>query len=310
MVAYTRDEIISATDLARNVSATLSSLANQEKEKIAIMKNNKIETVMISIDEYERLNEIDENIEELFEKIKIKYAEEVLKYTYPVFIQKVEEHKPELIATSIIVYLDNKFYLVTAAHVVNDVINAKSSFFIGVNNSIVSTTCELCYSVSNNDTGKDNFDIGFFELDKNFIEINKIIAFNVNEESVAGDNTEKYFGLLCGFPISAKMNHSKKAWYKDPQNYRGKPYWYAGVISNETENESIVMSYGKNTKNEMPKKLNGMSGCGMWACHIATEKLQLVGIFIEHHKKRRNNKDTLYATSIREVIQFIRKHSK
>lgn len=60
MVAYTRDEIISATDLARNVSGTLSSLANQEKEKIAIMKNNKIETVMISIDEYERLKEADD----------------------------------------------------------------------------------------------------------------------------------------------------------------------------------------------------------------------------------------------------------
>ena len=59
MVAYTRDEIISATDLARNVSGTLSSLTNQEKEKIAIMKNNKIENVMISIDEYERLKEVD-----------------------------------------------------------------------------------------------------------------------------------------------------------------------------------------------------------------------------------------------------------
>ena len=60
MVAYTRDEIISATDLARNVSATLSSLTSQEKEKIAISKNNKIETVIISIDEYERLKEADE----------------------------------------------------------------------------------------------------------------------------------------------------------------------------------------------------------------------------------------------------------
>ena len=62
MVAYTRDEIISATDLARNVSGTLSSLTNHEKEKIAIMKNNKIETVMISIDEYERLKEVEKSM--------------------------------------------------------------------------------------------------------------------------------------------------------------------------------------------------------------------------------------------------------
>ncbi len=62
MVAYRRDEIISATDLARNVSATLNSLKNNEKEKIAISKNNKIETVMISIEEYEKLKEADEYI--------------------------------------------------------------------------------------------------------------------------------------------------------------------------------------------------------------------------------------------------------
>jgi len=60
MVAYTRDEIISATDLARNVSSTLQSLMLKEKEKIAIMKNNKIEVVMISIDEYEKLKEVEE----------------------------------------------------------------------------------------------------------------------------------------------------------------------------------------------------------------------------------------------------------
>ncbi|PHS34050.1 MAG: prevent-host-death protein [Sulfurovum sp.] len=62
MVAYTRDEIISATDLARNVSGTLSSLVNHDKEKIAISKNNKLETVIISIDEYKRLKEADESM--------------------------------------------------------------------------------------------------------------------------------------------------------------------------------------------------------------------------------------------------------
>jgi len=33
---------------------------NERKEKIAISKNNKIETVIISIDEYERLKEAEE----------------------------------------------------------------------------------------------------------------------------------------------------------------------------------------------------------------------------------------------------------
>lgn len=57
MMAYTRDEIISSTDLARNISAILSSIVKHSKEKIAIMKNNKLEAVIINIEEYERLKE-------------------------------------------------------------------------------------------------------------------------------------------------------------------------------------------------------------------------------------------------------------
>ncbi len=55
MVAYARDEIISATDLARNVSGTINSV--KTKEKVAISKNNKLEAVLLDIEEYERLKE-------------------------------------------------------------------------------------------------------------------------------------------------------------------------------------------------------------------------------------------------------------
>lgn len=65
MVAYTRDEIISATDLARNVSATLNSVVKHTQEKIAISKNNKLEAVIIDIEEYERLKEAYELMEHM-----------------------------------------------------------------------------------------------------------------------------------------------------------------------------------------------------------------------------------------------------
>ena len=65
MIAYTRDEIISATDLARNVSATLSSLVKHTREKVAISKNNKLEAVIIDIEEYERLRESYELMEHM-----------------------------------------------------------------------------------------------------------------------------------------------------------------------------------------------------------------------------------------------------
>ncbi len=63
MVAYARDEIISATDLARNVSGTINSV--KTKEKVAISKNNKLEAVLLDIEEYERLKEAYELMEHI-----------------------------------------------------------------------------------------------------------------------------------------------------------------------------------------------------------------------------------------------------
>jgi len=63
MVAYKRDEIISVTELARNLSDTLNSITKQQKDKIAISKNNRLEAVIIDIDEYEKLKEAYELIE-------------------------------------------------------------------------------------------------------------------------------------------------------------------------------------------------------------------------------------------------------
>ncbi len=65
MVAYRRDEIISITDLARNLSTTLNSIIDYSKDKLAISKNNKIEAVIIPVDEYERMVEAYEEIENI-----------------------------------------------------------------------------------------------------------------------------------------------------------------------------------------------------------------------------------------------------
>jgi len=57
LIAYTRNEIISATDMARSFSTALTSILEESKEKLAISKNNKLRAVLIDIEEYERLKE-------------------------------------------------------------------------------------------------------------------------------------------------------------------------------------------------------------------------------------------------------------
>ena len=57
MVAYKRDEIVSASDMARGFSNILNSIIDKSKEKLAISKNNKLEAVILDIEEYERLQD-------------------------------------------------------------------------------------------------------------------------------------------------------------------------------------------------------------------------------------------------------------
>ena len=55
MQAYKRDEMISVTDLLKGFKMTLEKLTSHQLNKVAVMKNNKPEAVIISIEEYERL---------------------------------------------------------------------------------------------------------------------------------------------------------------------------------------------------------------------------------------------------------------
>jgi PHD/YefM family antitoxin component YafN of YafNO toxin-antitoxin module len=65
MLAYTKDELISSTDIVRNFSAILDSIKDHRRDKVAVMRKNKLEAVILSIDEYERIQELADLIEHL-----------------------------------------------------------------------------------------------------------------------------------------------------------------------------------------------------------------------------------------------------
>ena len=52
-----QDEIYTATEVVRNFSPILEKLKADPSGKIVILKNNKFEAVMLSVKEYERLEE-------------------------------------------------------------------------------------------------------------------------------------------------------------------------------------------------------------------------------------------------------------
>jgi len=62
MVKYARNELYSITDFTKQIGSVVASIKEHAVEKIGILKNNKLEAVVISIDEYERLKEIEEEV--------------------------------------------------------------------------------------------------------------------------------------------------------------------------------------------------------------------------------------------------------
>lgn len=60
MAHYAREEIMSSSDVVRNFGAVLSSVVQHQREKVAIIRNNRLEAVLVAADVYERLEKADE----------------------------------------------------------------------------------------------------------------------------------------------------------------------------------------------------------------------------------------------------------
>ena len=60
MVAYQKNELVSATELAKRFGQIMSQIKEKSVAKIGVLKNNKLEAVVISTEEYEHLKMIED----------------------------------------------------------------------------------------------------------------------------------------------------------------------------------------------------------------------------------------------------------
>lgn len=74
MVAFTRNEIVSSSQFVRGFAGFLQRMTKSNDEKIAIVKNNRMQAVLIPIDEYEKLKSIEEASEhkEIYKTIQAR----------------------------------------------------------------------------------------------------------------------------------------------------------------------------------------------------------------------------------------------
>lgn len=82
MVTFARNEIVSSSQFVRNFASFLQRVTKSNNEKIAIVKNNQMQAVMIPIDEYERLATLAEKAEQkaIFETIQERKNTPVSEY--------------------------------------------------------------------------------------------------------------------------------------------------------------------------------------------------------------------------------------
>lgn len=64
MVQYAQNELLSITEFTKKLASMVKSIKEEAIEKIGILKNNKLEAVLISTSEYERLKHFEALIEE------------------------------------------------------------------------------------------------------------------------------------------------------------------------------------------------------------------------------------------------------
>ena len=65
MVAYTQNELVSATEISKQFGEYISKIKNGLLDKIGILKNNKLNAVILSVEKYERMVMAINRLEEL-----------------------------------------------------------------------------------------------------------------------------------------------------------------------------------------------------------------------------------------------------
>ena len=65
MITYKKTELMSSTEIVRNFSSILDSITKHGKDKIAVMRKNKLEAIILSVEEYERIYELQELLEHI-----------------------------------------------------------------------------------------------------------------------------------------------------------------------------------------------------------------------------------------------------
>ncbi len=227
-------------------------------------------------------------------------------YTYPVFIFD-DNGRPDLIATAVILELDDKCYLVSAAHVFKEILKVASVPYLATNSRYLRVSGK--YILSEGD-GRDDFDIGFFQLPPSFVSKHKLQVIKFEMLRPYEFFSSFYIVLIHGYPNS--KNKQSKA-LRGSTMFSISSYAYSGMINEnflywdeigKSKDIHTCMTYGKNKLKNSPVFPRGISGGGLWVVPDMKKpkEIYLDSIVIEFYK----NYQVIFSTKIANIIAFIK----
>lgn len=230
-------------------------------------------------------------------------------YTYPVFVNAQNE-RPDLIASSVIVQIKNKIYIITASHVIDAVTKINSQFYIATDGYFLAIEGEFTRSIEKD---RDDFDIAFIELDADFVSKNKLNVLDENKLMTNKSFDSVHLHLIHGYPCS-KNKQAKSL--KGTTNFKSYAFTYGGKVDksfnkwqdfNKNKDFHTCMNYGiaKSINGDIntPPSPRGISGGGLWLVpnSFKPNEIYLDAIFIEYYKKDKIS----FSTKIEKVVEFI-----
>ena len=233
-------------------------------------------------------------------------------FTYPVFAE-TKNDRPDLFASSILIEFRDKVYLVTASHVIDELNNANSAFYLGINGRFISLEKEFIRSIPAVAGEKDNFDIAIYELPRDFVSQHSLNYVTENKMLVNKAFQSVHLTCIHGYPCS--KNKQVKA-LKGGTSFKLFAFTYAGknielgdawVKYAKNPDFHACVTYGEiraeNGGTQMPPSPKGISGGGVWVIPNSFQptNVYLKGIFIEYYA----NEKISFCTKIDKVLEFI-----
>lgn len=250
---------------------------------------------LISLNEYEN---------ELLEKVSSK----LVKSTCQIFIN--EQQRYISIGSGVLIRIQERSFLVTAAHVLND--NNIGQLHLRVSNgflALYSINKELKFTTDR----LADVDLSILEFNSqlykqcDFLELNDL---DINHEL---NDSKNYF--ICGFPgTKTNYNPYHKKYQVQPFTFLTEPYSKPKGEAGLATDWSIFAKYPRKKLMKLPESTKtvgpepyGISGCGIWCLKnsIISEGeeplLHLVGIMIEI-----NSSQEMLGTKIQIATELLR----